>query len=133
MNKTIKMNETKVQKAQTTKYTEDIKSSLKPFFTQLDVYELTVKEYIDRLMHYQRNEMRCTPEHVIGYLSVIDGVEALSYKCVDANEDTLDEEIVKKTTIAVKVNYIDNGFSSNIWLIVIVNDMIQCMTLHSTR
>jgi hypothetical protein len=64
---------------------------------------------------------------------VIEDIETFCFKCVDLNEDALDEEVVMKTTIAVKVNNIDNGFSNNIWVIVIVNDMIQCISLKSIR
>lgn len=128
MKKTIKP-----VKVQTTKFNENIALTMKPLLTHLNEDNLTINEYIDLLEYYQDNEIECMPENVIACLSVMEDVEAFGAEIIDANEDVLDDEVIMKSTIAVKVNNIDNGFKQNIWYIVIVNDIIQCISLMSRR
>ena len=117
----------------TVRFNENIALTMKPLFTHLNEDNLTINEYIHLLEYYQDNEIECTPEHVIACLSVMEDVEAFGAEIIDANENVLDEEVIMKSTFAVKVNNIDNGFKQNIWYIVIVNDMIQCVSLVSKR
>ena len=120
-------------KIQTVKFNENIELTMKPILTHLNEDNLTINEYIHLLEHYKDNNIECMPENIMACLLVMEDVEAFGAEIIDANEDVLDEEVVMKSTLAIKVNNINNGFKQNIWYIVIVNDIIQCISLVSKR